>query len=76
MNVTVSAVGGGTVAEYSPMKRGLKGFCGAGDARAPQMVAEYSPMKRGLKVIRNLNILICHLIVAEYSPMKRGLKGN
>ncbi len=36
------------VAEYSPMKRGLKDFTSRPDWRA-KIVAEYSPMKRGLK---------------------------
>src|SRR5581483_7778997 len=37
------------VAEYSPMKRGLKGRSRSATRSASFSVAEYSPMKRGLK---------------------------
>ncbi len=40
------------VAEYSPMKRGLKGLRELGKSSASALVAEYSPMKRGLKEIQ------------------------
>ncbi len=62
------------VAEYSPMKRGLKGEPRAHSRRGSERVAEYSPMKRGLKGWHIVQFAR-GLIVAEYSPMKRGLKG-
>ncbi len=63
-----------SVAEYSPMKRGLKGRNHRG-LRGLGAVAEYSPMKRGLKGFDRGAALLMPLRVAEYSPMKRGLKG-
>ncbi|SRR5581483_5324947 len=62
------------VAEYSPMKRGLKvrARCLGGVAR--WIVAEYSPMKRGLKGRAAEFDKHVSALVAEYSPMKRGLK--
>ncbi len=66
---------GSFVAEYSPMKRGLKAE--QIDALAASYrVAEYSPMKRGLKANAGNQPGSSVGAVAEYSPMKRGLKGS